>query len=356
MNSMVALRVWRTALPILVGVTAACGGRASNGSADTSQDGGVGLQDTGGEVSEGGSTSRVVADGQGNIGQLAAYGESIYWSTDNTVRRALKRSGTAETLLSTTSTTNELHFDAGFMYWIDGVPFRASIEGGVSTKLATAPSSTPHLAISNGTLYWATTWGDMFAMPETGGPTQTLVGSIAPPVGLAADNRSLFWIAIVAGADAGSRQRPALMQMSRDGSTAPALLTRVDADYFSLGRHPLLLDEAATYWLDYGSGSGGSDGGKTHIWRIPKTGGSFAIVASADKMGAFAIDDAYVYWTEPRAGVVRRAAKSGSAAETLFDGQLGASAIAVDDTSVYWSTLATDGRGGSVLAGSKTPR
>jgi hypothetical protein len=73
---------------------------------------------------------------------------------------------------------------------------------------------------------------------------------------------------------------------------------------------------------------------------MPKSGGDIITLASAQNSpGAIAVDATTVYWTSTHssAGAVLKIPISGGATTTLASGQAGPATIAVDATSVYWA-------------------
>ncbi len=85
-------------------------------------------------------------------------------------------------------------------------------------------------------------------------------------------------------------------------------------------------------------------------------GGSPAVVALAQNLGALAIDSRSLYWTNQggagHAGSIRSLGLDGGTPLTLATGQDDPQAIAVDDVGVYWTAGGTTTDDGGVSAGS----
>jgi len=92
------------------------------------------------------------------------------------------------------------------------------------------------------------------------------------------------------------------------------------------------------------------------IWRVYKDGGAPELIASSDDAGnprRLAVDDTHVYWADYDAGSIARATKTGGAAEVVVSNQDHPWAVALSETTLYWSNVSGVGVGpghGSVLS------
>jgi hypothetical protein len=71
-----------------------------------------------------------------------------------------------------------------------------------------------------------------------------------------------------------------------------------------------VLDEAAAYWSQRFLATMTHSG---YVWKVAKTGARAAVALTPKRSPprGIAVDDRWVYWTEPEAGAVLRAAKGG---------------------------------------------
>jgi len=74
---------------------------------------------------------------------------------------------------------------------------------------------------------------------------------------------------------------------------------------------------------------------------VAKTGGTKAdLVTAVSTVGAVAVDDQYLYWTEPTTGLVRRVSKAGGEPPVVAAGEKDPRLIVVGSDAVYWSAAA----------------
>ena len=132
-----------------------------------------------------------------------------------------------------------------------------------------------------------------------------------------------------------------------------------DATLFAKGSPAtggLALDDVNVYWANRYAAS---TGGAATVESCPLAGcqGAPTVIATGladDHFRAIATDGVNVYWTDFAEGTISKCPVTGCAgAPTLLaSGQLGPEQIAVDETSVYWTTAGTpnfDHRDGTVM-------
>lgn len=95
----------------------------------------------------------------------------------------------------------------------------------------------------------------------------------------------------------------------------------------------LLVDGSHLFWLNEGRRAEGTPG----VYSVSKEGGEVKELVSGLGVHGLALDDQNIYWIHPENGTVSKAPKGGGAAESLATEQENLSAIAVDDTHVYWA-------------------
>ena len=91
----------------------------------------------------------------------------------------------------------------------------------------------------------------------------------------------------------------------------------------------IAVDAANVYWADAGG-----------IWAVPKAGGAHPRLVCAALVDRIAVDETNVYSTFAENGTVLRCAlgDTNGATTQLANGQVNASGIVLDDTSIYWVT------------------
>ncbi|MGH7438528.1 MAG: hypothetical protein ACRENE_22810, partial [Polyangiaceae bacterium] len=96
--------------------------------------------------------------------------------------------------------------------------------------------------------------------------------------------------------------------------------------------------------LDSGGGYayfGTVSGSSADIWQCSLVAASPPCVSLASftssRLGSVAVDDQFVYWTDPGNGLVSRKALAEGNVTTLASGQGALGAIVVDDSSIYWT-------------------
>ncbi|MFZ5470355.1 MAG: hypothetical protein ACOZIN_13040 [Myxococcota bacterium] len=87
------------------------------------------------------------------------------------------------------------------------------------------------------------------------------------------------------------------------------------------------------HWLNEGRRAEGKPG----LFKVSKRGGEVAELAVGLGIHAHALDGENVYWIHPENEVVMRAPLAGGAPTPIASGQENLSALALDDTHVYWA-------------------
>jgi hypothetical protein len=98
----------------------------------------------------------------------------------------------------------------------------------------------------------------------------------------------------------------------------------------------LATDGSSLFWIQTNVPSGG-----VYTMSLPK-GPVQKLVDGLDHPWGIALDEGFVYWTDEDAGNIGRVAKAGGTKEMVATTNVGAWALAVDATGVYWSVYLPD--------------
>jgi hypothetical protein len=294
------------------------------------------------------------------VGSLALDADNVYFGTDKDVMRVSKCGG-PPTVLASDVGPIAIAVDATSVYFTSfGSLAKVAITGGTITNLATLPQGTYigtsawGVAVDATRVYFST-----FVQTE-GGPPYDATSILSVPIGggtpvtlatakdrvddsaLAVDATSLYVTGMGRLGGLGS-----IDSIPVGGGTVQTLASG-RSDPFAIAR-----SGSSVYWTEVNS-TRAPDGGPVfgNVMDVPIGGGTPATLFAAPPHEvasiiplAVAADDASVYFTnsnDPEAspantGSVVKVPVLGGAPVTLAVGQQFPNAIAVDDTSVYWS-------------------
>lgn len=219
----------------------------------------------------------------------------------------------------------------------------ASLPPGAITTLGPATSTSPgYLALGGGKLWWTTGFGTTDPAPHLrtinpDGTGLTTIGNYQSPVsafkgrgGVATDATSVYWASENGGVYHAAFGDP----VCNEGSVTPPACKAFGSASSPYG---VAVDDVFVYWTEPSSGS---------VRKAPKAGGqSSSVATNQDLPQAIAVLDTFVYWgnastTGATAGTIRRAPQSGAtcvgvACEHVADAKAPDSIIAADD-GLYW--------------------
>jgi hypothetical protein len=191
--------------------------------------------------------------------------------------------------------------------------------------LATGQWYSYGIAVDDTAVYWTSTDGRISKIPKTGGEPVTLVSGQFSPWALTLDSANLYWVNYARdGNDVSAGYQCAIMQAPIGGGQAMVLATDQPRAYWDIA-----VDDTSVYWpanpsLDYPSG---------RVMKVPIGGGELVTLASDqyDPTG-IAVDATSVYWSTEYYATMK-VAKDGGTPVRL--GSAGPSRLATDASNVY---------------------
>jgi hypothetical protein len=234
--------------------------------------------------------------------------------------------------LSTSGGGGPLALNASSAYWLDIVMktvMTVPLSGGTSTTLAVGQAGLFALAVSADNVYW-TEHGSVaddgiLSVPVSGGVPSTFAAGQASANGLAVHGSRLYWTnGLTDGGALGASGTvvSAPFEGALDGGSIATLASGQDVPF------GIAMNDSNVYWSAHGT-----------IATIPLDGGSATTLVSGPlpkNPFGLALDGVNVYWTDYGSGTVMSVPQAGGAAVTLASGRLHPSAVAVDDSNVYW--------------------
>jgi hypothetical protein len=213
-------------------------------------------------------------------------------------------------------------------------------DGRCVVTLASSPNGPWGIAIDSENVYWTETGrerdggggfygGAVVKMPLRGGAPVILASNLNEPQAIAVDATSVYWLEV--GGAAGT---VVLKKAPLTGDDSMTLVTGFSIPLAA----KIAVDSANVYYVT-----------EDAIMKVPVGGGTPVTLASGQQNGrGIAVDATSVYWTTGLPGVpgtVMKIPLGGGSATTLASDRDGPRAIAVNATSVYWtdSFSRTDG-------------
>jgi hypothetical protein len=293
------------------------------------------------------SWTTTLAYGQHRPIAIAVDDSHVYWATyDPTgdeapfdrrydVLRVAKSGGTVERVASSRPLLVEFAIDASHVYWLeqskscetnDGSVLRVPKSGGAVEMLAKGlpcgiVSANSQMVVDDSNVYF-TGDGGVHVLPKTGGAP--VLFAVAGPTPHASRTSTVLLRADATTLFWGDSYGP-LWAQAKDGESTVKLLER--------SPWVAALDATHLYFVR-----------DRMAWRVAKHGGAIEQLgpADVDNASAVAVDDVHVYWSSTTERTIRRIPKTGAPSSERFAVGETARALALDDTSVFFPHYGTE--------------
>jgi hypothetical protein len=233
--------------------------------------------------------------------------------------------------------------DATNVYWTTGSDVRSMPIDGGDVAVLGEPGAGYDLALDEQNLYWADTIGRIYKLPLAGGDAVNLAAGTRTPTAIAVDESNVYWVdsglksVPIEGGDvtllapSENANQPLAIAVGPDGlyTAGSSSFYRTTFEGGSVTRVGARSD--ASNVTDLLVSDGGSYYAATAIWRLDS---AVAIFAS-ETVRRIAFDGAFIYYASTR-GIGRVATDGSETKQLALDA--GATGIALDEASVYWTS------------------
>jgi hypothetical protein len=245
--------------------------------------------------------------------------------------------------------------DSTNVYYLDGYELTAvPLSGGTPVLLGYTSSITSNIAIGGGFAYWGSGPSASISKLWLGGGSAETLATTPPPgcvSSVALDPASVYWsVGSCAGiANQGTSGQIVTAPVGEGAGTPTTLASG------RVGPVAIAIDETSVYWAETGCPADVTLPCEGAVLKVPKGGGVVTTLATmaptvSAQVSALAIDETTVYWL---ADAVMSVPLAGGAATTLAmlpPNSTTGPGLAVDSTSLYWTWAShAPGGAGSVL-------
>jgi sugar lactone lactonase YvrE len=294
---------------------------------------------------------------------IAIDGTTVYWidSALGTVNEVPSCGGAATTLVTTSTLGSSTLIPAGIavqggaVYFTtqdpwnpndgDGAVWRVPSSGGTPTMLVQGLDRPGPIAVTGASMYWIESWethaddGRVVQAPIDGSSTNILASAQNGPVGLALGDGYVVWTT----SGFVDSVRGTIWDAPAGGGVGDGIGVGQDMPV------SVAVDGTNAFWADEGDPNVPNSGSIMKKPLDPNAAANPVTLVSGGAPQGIAVDGRYAYWTDSQAQTVNRVPLAGGAPTTVATRQVAPLAIAVDETSVYWTTVAVGTGVGSVM-------
>lgn len=199
--------------------------------------------------------------------------------------------GQSSSLFLSTFITHAVAVRAGVAYLSSGPNIESTpLAGGAVQLISQGSSFVEGIAVDDARVYWSASGGQIQSAPIGGGPMTTLASFNAVPYGIAVDSTYVYFSTQLFNGPGG-----AIMRAPLDKSSPAEMLAANESQ-----PRQLVLDGSTLYWVDYIG----------NVRAMPASGGAPKSLYQGDPgPNAIAVDATSVYWSNDLAGTITKIAK-----------------------------------------------
>ena len=271
----------------------------------------------GGTCSNGYCTAWLLAQETSTPKRIAQYGNTVYWTLTNAIRRVPKSGGTVSSVQTGLKYAWDLAVDASAIYWIEGGAtgkvVKYNLFGGTTSNVATNVASLQAVEVDDTFVYWATST-EVWKKGKSSLIATNLVTNASDLMAMHVGSGRVYFSSF--DPDGYIRYVP-----TTGGAVKDVALHQSSVVEFGL-------DASGGVYFSPSSGK---------LLYVSSTGSTTSQVATGltPYVTAFAVDDSNVFVAEPASKVLAQYPINGGAGVVRFTGDMPTD-VTADDTTIYF--------------------